>query len=68
MEARHSALCAGEAEDVVKELRAELVKAGINFPSPGLDPVSFVREVSCPLVEGGRCASATARRLAAVPR
>jgi hypothetical protein len=68
VEARHSALCAEGAEDALKELRAELVKAGIILPSPGLDPVSFVREAPCPLIEGGRCASDTARRLAAVPR
>ncbi|MFE7901289.1 hypothetical protein ACFU3E_28070 [Streptomyces sp. NPDC057424] len=68
MEARHSALCAEEAEDAVKELRAELAKAGIALPSPGLDPVSLAREAPCPLVELGRCSVRTARRLAAVPR
>ncbi|MEU9568491.1 hypothetical protein AB0D62_01080 [Streptomyces massasporeus] len=68
MEARHSALCAEEAEDVVKELRAELAKAGIVLPPLGLDPVSLAREAPCPLVELGRCSVETARRLAAVLR
>ncbi|MGW0473189.1 hypothetical protein [Streptomyces coeruleorubidus] len=68
MEARHSALCVEEAEDAVKELRAELVKAGITLPSLGLGPVSLVREAPCPLVESGRCSVRTVRRLAAVPR
>ncbi|WP_078915186.1 MULTISPECIES: hypothetical protein [unclassified Streptomyces] len=68
MEARHSALCAEEAEDAVKELRAELAKAGIVLPSLGVDPVSLAREVPCPLVELGRCSVETARRLAAVLR
>ncbi|MFD6167751.1 hypothetical protein [Streptomyces coeruleorubidus] len=68
MEARHSAHCVEEAEDVVKELRAELAKAGITLPSLGLDPVSLAREAPCPLVELGRCSVETARRLAAVLR
>ncbi|GGW80962.1 MULTISPECIES: hypothetical protein [Streptomyces] len=68
MEARHSALCVEEAEDAVKELRAELAKAGIILPSLGLDPVSLAREAPCPLVELGRCSVETARRLAAVLR
>ncbi|MYS95375.1 MULTISPECIES: hypothetical protein [Streptomyces] len=68
MEARHSALCAEEAEDAVKELRAELAKAGIILPSLGLDPVSLAREAPCPLMESGGCSVRTARRLAAVPR
>ncbi|MEW2806881.1 hypothetical protein AB0929_07135 [Streptomyces massasporeus] len=68
MEARHSALCAEEAEDTVKELRAELAKAGIIPPSLGLDPVSLVREAPCPLVEPARRSPGTAWRLAAVPR
>lgn len=68
MEARHSALSAEEAEDVVKELRAELAKAGILLPSLGVDPVSLVREAPCPLVELGRCSVETARRLAVVLR
>ncbi|MEU0387916.1 hypothetical protein [Streptomyces chartreusis] len=68
MEARHSALCAEEAEDAVKELRAELAKAGIILPSLGIDPVSLAREAPCPLTESGRCSVRTARRLAAVPR
>ncbi|MFE2279191.1 hypothetical protein ACFXAE_18515 [Streptomyces sp. NPDC059454] len=65
MEARHSALCAEEAEEVVKELRAALAKAGISLPSLGLDPVSLAREAPCPLVELGRCSVETARRIAA---
>ncbi|WP_306925133.1 hypothetical protein [Streptomyces luteogriseus] len=68
MEARHSALCAEEAEDAVKELRAELAKAGIILPSRGLDPVSLVREAPCPLVESARRSPRTDRRLAAVQR
>ncbi|MFF5981569.1 hypothetical protein ACFY78_22235 [Streptomyces olindensis] len=68
MEARHSALCVEEAEDAVKELRAELAKAGIILPSLGLDPVSLGREAPCPLVELGRVTVETARRLAAVLR
>ncbi|MER5831881.1 hypothetical protein ABT116_13835 [Streptomyces sp. NPDC002130] len=68
MEARHSALCVEEAEDVVKELRAELAEAGITLPSLGIDPVSLAREAPCPLVELGRCSVETARRLAAVLR
>ncbi|WP_329328867.1 hypothetical protein [Streptomyces luteogriseus] len=68
MEARHSALCAEEAEDAVKELRAELAKAGIILPSRGLEPVSLVREAPCPLVESARRSPAGARRLAAVRR
>ncbi|MFF7307381.1 hypothetical protein [Streptomyces sp. NPDC008137] len=68
MEARHSARCVEEAEDAVKELRAELAKAGIILPSLGLDPVSLAREAPCPLVELGRCSVETARRLAAVLR
>ncbi|MGW0609884.1 hypothetical protein [Streptomyces sp. NPDC002788] len=68
MEARHSALCVEEAEDAVKELRAELAEAGIILPSLGVDPVSLAREALCPLVESGRCSVRTARRLAAVPR
>ncbi|MFD8225373.1 hypothetical protein ACFV16_14515 [Streptomyces massasporeus] len=68
MEARHSALCAEEAEDAVKELRAELAKAGIILPSLGLDPVSLVREAPCPPAEPARPSPETARRLAAVRR
>ncbi|MGW6541466.1 hypothetical protein ACWGBH_01190 [Streptomyces massasporeus] len=68
MEARHSALCAEEAEDAVKELRAELAKAGIILPSRGLDLVSFVREAPFPLAESARRSPGTARRLAAVRR
>jgi hypothetical protein len=68
VEARHSALCVEEAEDAVKELRAELAKAGITLPSLGLDPVSLAREAPCPLVELGRCSVETARLLAAVLR
>lgn len=52
----------------MKELRAELAKAGIILPSLGLDPVSLARKVPCPLVELGRCTVETARRLAAVLR
>jgi hypothetical protein len=65
VKARHSALCVEEAEEVVKELRAALAKAGISLPSLGLDPVSLAREAPCPLVELGRCSVETARRIAA---
>ncbi|GAA3177984.1 hypothetical protein GCM10010451_28730 [Streptomyces virens] len=65
MKARHSALCVEEAEEVVKELRAALARAGISLPSLGLDPVSLAREAPCPLVELGRCSVETARRIAA---
>ncbi|MGY0067215.1 hypothetical protein ACWZEH_10355 [Streptomyces sp. QTS137] len=65
MKEQHSALCVEEAEDVVKELRALLAKAGIVLPSLGLDPVSLAREAPCPLVELGRCSVETAQRLAA---
>ncbi|MEV8591516.1 hypothetical protein [Streptomyces sp. NPDC052012] len=68
MTARHSALCVEEAEEVVKELRAALAKAGITLPSLGVDPVSLAREAPCPLVELGRCSVQTAQRLAAVVR
>ncbi|MGW8064815.1 hypothetical protein ACVV2G_21710 [Streptomyces ziwulingensis] len=68
MKAPHSALCVGEAEDTVKELREALAEAGITLPSLGLDPVSLAREAPCPLVELGRCSVETARRLAAVLR
>ncbi len=52
----------------MKELRAELAKAGIILPSLGLDPVSLARKAPCPLVELGRCTVETTRRLAAVLR
>ncbi|WP_030858337.1 hypothetical protein [Streptomyces sp. NRRL S-37] len=65
MKARHSALCVEEAEEVVKELRAALAKAGISLPSLGMDPVSLAREAPCPLIELGRCSVETARRIAA---
>jgi hypothetical protein len=68
VEARHSALCVEEAEDMVKELRTVLAKAGITLPSLGLDPVSLAREAPCPLVELGRCSIETARRLTSVLR
>lgn len=66
--ARHSAQCAEEAEEAVKELRAALEKAGITLPTLRIDPASLAREAPCPLVELGRCSVATAQRLAAVLR
>ncbi|CAL9312255.1 MULTISPECIES: hypothetical protein [Streptomyces] len=54
-----------EAEEALRELRSALEKAGVVLPSLGLDPVSVVREVPCPLVDLGRCSVQTARRLAA---
>jgi hypothetical protein len=68
VEARHSALCAEEAEDAVKELRAELANAGIIRPSLGLAPVSLAWKAPCPLGVSGRTSLEDARRLAAVPR
>lgn len=69
MTAWHAAYCVEEAEEVVRELRAALAKAGISLPSLGLDPVGLAREAPCPLVELGRCSVETARRIiAAVPR
>lgn len=65
VKAQHSALCVEEAEEVVKELRALLAKAGITLPSLELDPVSLAREAPCPLVDLGRCSVDTARRIAA---
>ncbi|GGX12040.1 hypothetical protein GCM10010321_28130 [Streptomyces chartreusis] len=66
--ARHSARCVEEAEEVVKELRAALEKAGITLPTLRIDPASLAREAPCPLVELGRCSVETARRLVAVLR
>ncbi|MDI9834638.1 MULTISPECIES: hypothetical protein [Streptomyces] len=68
MTERHSAHCVEEAEEVVKELRAALEKAGITLPTLRIDPASLAREAPCPLVELGRCPVDTARRLAAVLR
>ncbi|GGP86210.1 hypothetical protein GCM10010266_05750 [Streptomyces griseomycini] len=65
MKAQHSALCVGEAEEVVKELRAELAKAGITLPSPGPAPASLAWETPCPPVVPGRRPLGTARRTAA---
>ena len=60
MKARHSAFCAEEAEEVVKELRAALAKAGITLPSPGPAPASLARETPRPLVVPGRRPAGTA--------
>ncbi|KAB2977079.1 hypothetical protein F8R89_11595 [Streptomyces sp. SS1-1] len=68
MTERHSAHCVEEAEEVVKELRAALEKAGITLPTLRIDPASLAREAPRPLVELGRCPVDTARRLAAVLR
>ncbi|WP_343239671.1 hypothetical protein [Streptomyces sp. SID9913] len=65
---KSSTRCVGEAEEVVKELRAAFAKAGIVLPSPGPAPVSLAREAPCPLVGPGRIPVRTARRLAAVVR
>ncbi|MDT9683265.1 hypothetical protein RND61_14465 [Streptomyces sp. TRM76323] len=53
-----------EAEEACDELRAALSEAGITLPSLGLDCVSLAAEPPYPLVELGRCAPKTARRLA----
>ncbi|MFE0100105.1 hypothetical protein [Streptomyces sp. NPDC059009] len=50
-------------EDVVKELRTALTRAGITLPSLGIDPVSLAREAPRPLVELGRCDLGAAERL-----
>lgn len=68
MKAHHSALCVEEAEDIVKELRTVLAKAGITLPTLRIDPASLAREAPCPLVELGRCSVETAARLAAAVR
>ncbi|MFE9770751.1 hypothetical protein ACFYOV_03515 [Streptomyces sp. NPDC005931] len=65
MKAQHSALRVDEAEEVVKELRAALAKAGITLSSWVLDPVGLAREAPCPLIDMGRCSVDTARRIAA---
>ncbi|MGW5862269.1 hypothetical protein ACWFRJ_08865 [Streptomyces sp. NPDC055239] len=65
----HSALCAEEAEETVKELRAALAGAGIILPSLRIDPTSWAREAPCPRVELGGCSVDTALRLTvALPR
>ncbi|WP_369236963.1 hypothetical protein AB5J56_30130 [Streptomyces sp. R21] len=65
---RHSALCAEEAEEIVKELRAALAKAGIKLPSLRIDPASLAREAPCPRVELGGCSVDVAAKLAAALR
>ncbi|GAA2226220.1 hypothetical protein L0M19_21650 [Streptomyces indiaensis] len=56
MEARNSALCVEETEDAVKELRAELARAGSTLLTLEPDPVSLARKAPCPLVVPGRSA------------
>ncbi|GAA2538538.1 hypothetical protein GCM10010423_40210 [Streptomyces levis] len=68
MEARHSALCAEEAEDAVKELRAENARTGMSRPASGLAPVSFARKAPCPLTDQARPSLRPARPAAAVVR
>ncbi|MFJ8694389.1 hypothetical protein [Streptomyces roseolilacinus] len=53
-----------EAEEACEELRAALSGAGVTLPSLGLDCVSLAADPPYPLVELGRCAPRTARRLA----
>ncbi|GGP90519.1 hypothetical protein [Streptomyces roseolilacinus] len=53
-----------EAEEACDELRAALSGAGVTLPSLGLDCVSLAADPPYPLVELGRCAPRTARRLA----
>lgn len=65
---RHSALCVEEAEEIVKELRAALAKAGIKLPSLRIDPASLAREAPCPRVELGGCSVDVAAKLAAALR
>ncbi|MET7679825.1 hypothetical protein [Streptomyces sp. NPDC005423] len=68
MKAHHSAFCVEETEDMVKELRAVLAKAGIALPSLRIDPASLAREAPCPRIELGGCSVETAARLAAALR
>jgi len=65
---RHSALCVEEAEEIVKELRTALAKAGIKLPSLGIDPATLAREAPCPRVELGGCSVDVAAKLAAALR
>ncbi|MFV2118386.1 hypothetical protein ACE14D_08045 [Streptomyces sp. Act-28] len=53
-----------EAEEACGELRAALSEAGVVLPSLGLDCVTLAADPPRPLVELGRCAPGTARRLA----
>lgn len=65
---RHSTLCVEEAEDIVKELRSVLAKAGIKLPSLRIDPATLAREAPCPLVELGGCSLDVAAKLVAALR
>jgi hypothetical protein len=65
---RHSAYCVEEAEEIMKELRTALAKAGIKLPSLRLDPASLAREAPCPRVELGGCSADMAAKLAAALR
>ncbi|MCB5166126.1 hypothetical protein LG634_14945 [Streptomyces bambusae] len=56
------------AEEVLGELRTELVEAGIALPSVRLDPVSSAGNDPRPLIDLGRCNPATAAQLAATLR
>ncbi|XEC31294.1 hypothetical protein JAO84_11115 [Streptomyces fradiae] len=53
------------AREAVRELRDALERVGITLPSLGLDAVTLAAEPPRPLVELGRCTTATARLLAA---
>ncbi|OIK24758.1 hypothetical protein [Streptomyces malaysiense] len=63
---KHSVLCVEEADDVVRELREALGKAGVVLPSLRIDLASIAREKPCPHVELGGCSVDVARRLARV--
>ena len=66
---RHPVACMSEAEEAVNTLRVALKRSGITLPSLRIDPVSYARDVPCPLVELGRCNVDTARLIAAaLPR
>lgn len=60
MEAHRSALCVEETEDILKELRAAPMNAGITLPSLRIAPASLAQEALCGPVEWGRCPADTA--------
>ncbi|MGW2558378.1 hypothetical protein ACWCXB_03835 [Streptomyces sp. NPDC001514] len=54
------------AEEVVAQLRGELVGSGVTLPSLRVDVVSLASEAPYPLIDLGCCNLDTALRLAAV--
>ncbi|MQS35447.1 hypothetical protein FFZ77_07445 [Streptomyces katsurahamanus] len=65
---RHSADCMSDAEDAVTELIEALKQNGLVFPSVRVEVASYARESPCPLIELGRTAVDTVRRLSALLR